>query len=152
MSTVNSMQLLLDSLQRSEHRVFTPSEIARALNVSDQVVTNWCKRGISTEGALAAQLVFQKDANFILGRIPHPMMEPMPQPGELPQSAVIVAGEPEVKYLSKTNRDKQHEEIVELFDQLDSDSKIEALADLRGFVRGRRPLKIGRAPTLAEHK
>lgn len=70
----DSIKTLLDSLERSGRRRFTHSELARALNVSEQVITNWAKRGMSTEGALAAQFAFHMDANYLLGRIGHPMM------------------------------------------------------------------------------
>lgn len=72
----DSIKTLLDSLERSSKRRLTHSELARALNVSEQVITNWAKRGMSTEGALAAQFAFHTDANFILGRVSHPMMLP----------------------------------------------------------------------------
>lgn len=57
-------------------RRISHSELARALNVSEQVITNWAKRGISADGALAAQFAFQLDANYILGRVSHPVMLP----------------------------------------------------------------------------
>lgn len=72
----DSIKILLDSLERSGTRRFSHSELARALNVSEQVITNWAKRGISADGALAAQFAFHMDANYILGRVSHPMMVP----------------------------------------------------------------------------
>ena len=71
-----SIEILLDSLERETKKRLSPSELARALNVSEQVVTNWAKRGISVEGALAVQFAFHRDANYILGRVSHPMMVP----------------------------------------------------------------------------
>lgn len=149
---LETMQILLDSLEMTERRRFSPSEIARALNVSEQVVHNWSKRGISMEGALAAQMAFHKDANYILGRLPHPMMLARPQPGREPPAAVMVVREPDVAYLDKTTKDREQQELLELFSQLDPQGKIEALAELRGFVRGRRPLNDGDAPAMAHKK
>jgi hypothetical protein len=72
----DSIKTLLNSLERETGKRLTHSELARALNVSEQVITNWAKRGMSIEGALNAQFAFHRDANFILGRLPHPMMFP----------------------------------------------------------------------------
>ena len=72
----DSIKTLLNSLERETGKRLTHSELARALNVSEQVVTNWAKRGMSVEGALNAQFAFHRDANYILGRISHPMMHP----------------------------------------------------------------------------
>jgi hypothetical protein len=43
-----------------------PSELASAMNVSEQVITNWSARGISATGALQAQKAFGCDANWLL--------------------------------------------------------------------------------------
>lgn len=42
-----------------------------------------------------------------------------------------------------------HDELLELFGQLDEEGKKQWLADLGGFVRGRRPHTLGTAPALA---
>jgi SOS-response transcriptional repressor LexA len=42
-----------------------PSEIARLLNVSDQTVTNWARRGVSREGMLTAQRVIGCSATWL---------------------------------------------------------------------------------------
>lgn len=42
------------------------SKIARDLNVGPSTVTNWTKRGVSKEGALAAAELYKTDANFLL--------------------------------------------------------------------------------------
>lgn len=42
------------------------SELATALNESQQAVKNWESRGISKDGALKAQAVFDVDANWLL--------------------------------------------------------------------------------------
>lgn len=73
-----TLQTLLNSTRKSDGKKFSHAELARALNVSEQVVTNWSKRGVSVEGALAAQYAFGQDANFILGRVSHPMVLPRP--------------------------------------------------------------------------
>ena len=42
------------------------SKIALDLNVGASTVTNWAKRGVSKEGALAAAEKYNADANYIL--------------------------------------------------------------------------------------
>ena len=143
-----TLTALLNSIERTERKRFTHAELARALNVSEQVITNWAKRGISVEGALAAQFVFQKDANFILGKISHPMLLPRAQVDQA--SPAVVAREKNVAYLPAPDAEPLTTELLELFGKLDSDGKREWLADLRGFVRGRRPHEDGNAPKVAE--
>jgi hypothetical protein len=94
----DSIKTLLNSLERETGKRLTHSELARALNVSEQVVTNWAKRGMSVEGALSAQFAFHKDANFILGRISHPMMYPQAQPGGTPPAPAYLAQEKATTY------------------------------------------------------
>lgn len=49
------------------------SKIALDLNVGASTVTNWAKRGVSKEGALAAAEKYNADANYILsGSLPTP--------------------------------------------------------------------------------
>lgn len=49
------------------------SKIALDLNVGASTVTNWTKRGVSKEGALAAAEKYNADANYILsGSLPTP--------------------------------------------------------------------------------
>lgn len=43
-----------------------PSMLARSLNVSEQVVTNWRYRGVSNSGAVEAQRTFGISSNWIL--------------------------------------------------------------------------------------
>ena len=45
------------------------SKIALDLNVGASTVTNWAKRGVSTEGALAAAEKYNVDANYILNGV-----------------------------------------------------------------------------------
>lgn len=89
----DSIKTLLNSLERETGKRLTHSELARALNVSEQVVTNWAKRGMSVEGALAAQFAFHKDANFLLGRVSHPMMFPKNQPATKAPAVGLAAQE-----------------------------------------------------------
>ena len=44
-----------------------PAKVARRLNTSAQTLQNWELRGISKDGALKAQLVYECDANWLLG-------------------------------------------------------------------------------------
>lgn len=149
-----TIETLLNSLERSEKRRFTHSELARALNVSEQVITNWASRGMSVEGALNAQLAFHKDANFLLGRVSHPMMLPRQysQAAPEPPANEHIASERRVQYLPDAAPDDKKTELLELFDRLDADGKKEWLADLRGFVRGRRPHSDGHFATVARKK
>ena len=60
-----------ESLERllqvaSEQGVIGPSALARALNESEQVVTNWGKRGVSKAGALSAQRRFSVSPAWVL--------------------------------------------------------------------------------------
>ena len=55
----------------------SPAQMAKLLNVSEQVITNWSKRGISVEGALKAQSTFRVDANYLLKVIPAPQLVPV---------------------------------------------------------------------------
>jgi hypothetical protein len=144
-----SMETLLASIERSEGRRFTHSELARALNVSEQVITNWASRGISIDGALAAQLVFQKDANFILGRVTHPMLLPRDTGA---QSSAVLAMETTVTYLPDLPPDERRKELQELFGKLDDEGKRDWLSDLRGYVRGRFPHSHGHSATVADRK
>lgn len=144
-----SIDTLLASIKRSEGKQFTHAELARALNVSEQVITNWASRGISVEGALTAQLVFQKDANFILGRVSHPMLLPRSNTIAAPPAAPLVAEERRVTYLPDPKPDEKAAELLELFSRLDDDGKRDWLSDLRGFVRGRRPHRDGHPATVA---
>lgn len=45
------------------------SEIAKELNVGASTVTNWVKRGVSKEGALAAANKYKADANYIFNGV-----------------------------------------------------------------------------------
>lgn len=141
-----TLQTLLNSTRKSDGKKFSHAELARALNVSEQVVTNWSKRGVSVEGALAAQYAFGQDANFILGRVSHPMVLPRPAPGS---EAVHRVQEPTVSYLQEPQQDPVTKEVLDLFGNLDPPSRREWLADLRGFVRGRRPHSDGDASAMA---
>lgn len=145
-----TMETLLASIERTEKKRFTHAELARALNVSEQVITNWASRGISVEGALSAQFVFQKDANFILGRVSHPML--LPRQDAHATTASHEVREPSVSYLPEPKPDDKTVELLELFSKLDDDGKRDWLADLRGFVRGRRPHSNGHLAKVAHKK
>lgn len=145
-----TMQTLLGSIERRIGKKLTHSELARGLNVSEQVVTNWAKRGISVEGALAAQFAFHTDANFILGRLSHPMLHPrdtQPAPDQ-----PLTVQERRVSYLPEPIPDPLQQELLELFGKIDDADKREWLADLRGYVRGRRPHNLGHSATVASRK
>jgi hypothetical protein len=60
-----SMQRLY-KIAHAREEIRRQSEIAAALNESQQVVKNWESRGISKDGALKAQARFGCDANWLL--------------------------------------------------------------------------------------
>lgn len=57
-----------------------------------------------------------------------------------------------VSFLPDLQLDRMTLELIELFGQLDAESKREYLMHLQGFVAGRRPLEIGRNPAMAGKK
>jgi len=59
-----SLLRLMEVAQR--HGITTPSGVAMALDESEQVVTNWGRRGVSKPGALKAAVRFGCSANWIL--------------------------------------------------------------------------------------
>jgi len=59
-----SLLRLMEVAQR--HGVTTPSGIAMALDESEQVITNWGRRGVSKPGALKAAVIFGCSPNWIL--------------------------------------------------------------------------------------
>lgn len=95
----DSVKLLLDSLERETGKRLDHSQLARGLNVSAQVITNWATRGMSVDGALAAQQAFHRDANYLLGRIPHPIMSLTKYATATP-TAPLTVREPDVTYVS----------------------------------------------------
>lgn len=52
----------------AEHGDQTPGAVAKRLNTSAQTVNNWVHRGVSKDGAMAAQNAYGCDANWILGK------------------------------------------------------------------------------------
>lgn len=124
-----SIEILLDSLERETKKRLSPSELARALNVSEQVVTNWAKRGISVEGALAVQFAFHRDANYILGRVAHPMMVPRTVYAVNPQLPGALAMESQSSYQHVLQSPFTRPTTLKQWAALDPESKdlIEAL-------------------------
>lgn len=50
----------------NEHGDASPAKVARRLNISPQRLQNWEQRGVSLEGAMAAQAIYHSDANWII--------------------------------------------------------------------------------------
>lgn len=66
-----------------EHGAIGPAALAKALNVSEQVVTNWRSRGVSRAGAMAAQQRWGVSANWVLeGKLPRGVGGPVPAPAK----------------------------------------------------------------------
>lgn len=129
----SSMQRLYEVAR--EKKVVGQSAVARALNVSPQVVKNWESRGVSEKGARLAHQAFGCDPSWLLETIK-------------PVHTTVAEDVSAVAYLA-TPPDKLRDELLELFSQLDDTGKKEWIADLRGFVRGRRPHPHGTASALA---
>lgn len=59
-----SLMRLMEAAER--HGVNSPSGLATALDESEQVITNWGRRGVSKPGALKASVVFSCSPHWIL--------------------------------------------------------------------------------------
>lgn len=60
-----SIERLFEAAKAAK-QLTTAAQIARALNVSDQVMTNWQTRGVSESGAIAAEAAFHVSPTWIL--------------------------------------------------------------------------------------
>lgn len=141
----DSIKLLLDRIERDYKKRPTHSELARALNVSEQVITNWAKRGISVEGALAAQFAFHMDANFILGRLPHPML--CPRQGE--NSAPLQVNQTQLAYFVAPSGGPSEAELLKHFRKLDDSGKTQAISFVKVFAAGNQSQDDGQALHMA---
>lgn len=74
----------------AEHQVNGPAALARALNESDQVVTNWGRRGVSKVGALNAQRLFGISSTWILNGT-EPKVVAAPEFSSLPEPSLDAA-------------------------------------------------------------
>lgn len=74
----------------AEHQIVGPAALARALNESDQVVTNWGRRGVSKAGALNAQRLFGISSTWILNGT-EPKVIAAPEFSALPEPSLDTA-------------------------------------------------------------
>jgi hypothetical protein len=74
----------------AEHQIVGPAALARALNESDQVVTNWGRRGVSKAGALNAQRLFGISHSWILNGT-EPKVIAAPEFSALPEPSLDAA-------------------------------------------------------------
>jgi len=74
----------------AEHQIIGPAALARALNESDQVVTNWGRRGVSKAGALNAQRLFGVSSTWILNGT-EPRVIGAPEFSSLPEPSLDAA-------------------------------------------------------------
>lgn len=72
------------------HQVVGPAALARALNESDQVVTNWGRRGVSKAGALNAQRLFGISHAWVLNGT-EPKIVAAPEFSALPEPSMDAA-------------------------------------------------------------
>lgn len=143
-------------------KVIGQSALARALNESPQTVKNWEVRGISKGGAIKSQSVFGCDANELLGltfdmslsnndrQATSQLTTPFThvhsnEPMTLRKNVAVYQA-------PRSQEDELREKLLELFSQLDIAGKREWLANLSGFVDGRRPHQDGSAPAVAGQK
>lgn len=95
---------------KSLHGIEKPSDIANALNIPKQHVTNWKKRGVSKEGALAAQAILGISATYLLEGTGQVEVEiPAREPAEWEDirgyaQAVGLGGGPEAQEYAETHR------------------------------------------------
>ncbi|WP_035205968.1 S24 family peptidase [Acidovorax sp. CF316] len=88
----DSLQRLLTAAEKTG--IKGPSALAKALNESDQTITNWGRRGVSKSGAMNAERLLGVSSNWVISgegaavigepspRLPTPPPGPIPAPGE----------------------------------------------------------------------
>lgn len=125
----------------------TGRALAKACNVSPPSVSDWLNgKSKSMEGKnLLSAAAFLRVRPKWLAEGVGAMRDSDPAPADPAHRAA----EPTVAFLPEPPADKLRDELLELFSQLDEAGKKEWLADLRGFVRGRRPHPHGTASALA---
>jgi hypothetical protein len=74
----------------AEHQINGPAALARAMNESDQVVTNWGRRGVSKVGALNSQRLFGVSSTWILNGT-EPKVIAAPEFSSLPEPSLDAA-------------------------------------------------------------
>lgn len=126
----------------------TGRALAKACSVKPPSVSDWLSGKSKTmEGRnlLAAAEFLRVRAKWLADGI-GPMKDEAGNPAKPPEEQVQ---EGSVAYLPAPKPDRITQELLDLFSQLDAESKREYLMHLRGFVAGRRPHRDGDAPAVA---
>jgi transcriptional regulator with XRE-family HTH domain len=119
--------------------------LARACNISGASVSDW--RSGKTKTIEGSNLIAAADKLKVRAKWLADGIGPMR--ADTYAAPEHQANEPVVALMPQRKLDKLTEELLYLFSQLDTRSKTEYLAHLRGFVAGRRPHTIGKASNLA---
>ena len=126
----------------------TGRALASACSVKPPSVSDWLSGKSKTmEGGnlLAAAEFLRVRAKWLADGI-GPMRGEATSPASTSRNTVQ---EPTVAFLLEPKPDRMDQELLELFSQLDPESRREYLMHLRGFVAGRRPHELGNALAMA---
>lgn len=128
--------------QRMAAMKITNAQLAEACKVKPPTSFNWGSG--KTKNIKGAPLLLAAKA---LGVTPEWLATGIGD--KFPNSGVNEVREETVYHLLQPKQDKLATELLELFGQLDSSGKMELMGYVRGFVSGRRPHRVGKAPSVA---
>lgn len=124
---------------------FTNAKLAAACKVRPPTSFNWASgktKSIKGEPLLRAARALGVNPEWLATGSGRKFPE---QPG----ASTSDAGLTSITQLPPPKLDPLTQDLLDLFSQLDTESKREYLMHLRGFVAGRRPHEVGRAPAVA---
>lgn len=134
--------------ERMKAKGLSNAQLAAACRVKPPTSFNWASgktKNIKGEPLLLAAKALGVTPEWLATGL-GPMT---PDQGPTSATTQYAATEPTVTYLPEKRADAITEELLELFSRLDEASKREWLANLKGFVAGRRPHSLGATPALA---
>lgn len=143
-SKLHPSMAMLMKIAAEKAKIRTPSALARELNVSPQTVKNWSARGISKEGAMAAQAKFGCDANELRGQSDFFFTVDRDQ-----VAAKVIALEPTSAELRNKTQDPYIVEAIDIFERLLPSDRKGALATLKVYVQNLGPPRDGQTLFLA---
>lgn len=135
---------MLMKIAEEKARIRTPSALARELNVSPQTVKNWSARGISKEGAMAAQAKFGCDANSLRGQ-----SEVLFAVDPDQAATKVIAMAPTRIELRNKTRDPFIDEAIGIFEKLPPEDRKGAVAALKSYVQNLGPPRDGQTLSMA---